>query len=785
MKTIDFKLKNKEDFSNKKRSESRCELFSHIVFYLACLVCIIVCIVFSFITNSYFYLLFLVIPVVSIVLSLLNDIKISQYIDCRFLDNEKELTLVRKGEKINVNHNEIKIDDIMILSNDDIVPAGLIILEGNVLVDDSKYSDDQLYKHKGKDEFLDFGTRIIDGEVKCRVVKLLDKYQPPFKFKSVGFNKLINIAFISLFLLFFIAASVAFIYENNVVHNDSFNTSFLFTTAALGLFVPYDFLLFSTLKKIYVQNKLLKKNISIHKSGNLVNFKDVDVVCFDKIGVLNDGKYDITEIIPTGKENATFIKSTIFRLLSSTGSNDSISLSLSNSVSSLNDEKATSFAPINAKNPYMYGVFSDGTYALGDPNYIPLTSKSTLLRKLNDYTSKGYVVWVLAKAPKGSTSKTFDCIGVIVMEDHVKDDFVDFINALKRENKSFVLISSQNSLYLKEALVKLGIQEGENYISLKGIGDEEVKEFADKYHVFGDATSYQKELIVKSLEAKGEKVLYLASSLNSAFAVNEAHSSVALINSPDLVKNGVDVSLDTQKLDSIIDVIEESKETSNYFSKLFSMLFGESMFLLLAIFTFLFLKLSFVDLNIDINVIFYSLYIIKVITLYPPLFTYLYIQDYKDKKNISYSITCSILSSISLFIAFIAPYIFYLFGKANYVYTGIELISVAHSISLVSVLLTGFIINVKYFVPIRGFYRPLLAIFASIPLAGLYVLFGFLINMSDTTFCGTVPNFYTFSGYNYLFVGVVVITAITLFYVVSHIVEIILGEISEEDGDKE
>lgn len=780
MKKIGFRLKSKDDFSNKIHTKSKEDLGHHIVFFSVSLLLVIIIFVLTLISGQYLNLLLLIVPVVGIVLAIYHDIMISKYNNTEYSIDDSELTLVRDGNTITVKRSEIKIDDIIILSKNDIVPAGLIILEGNLLIDGSNYSDYQNYTHKTKDEFLELGTKIIDGNARCRVVRLLDMYQPVLKFKSRGLNRFINIAFISLILFVAILSFITLI-VCKTTFQDVNNYSFGALVVGMTLMVPYDFFLFTTLRKVLAYKKLKKNGVALIDVAHINNFNDCDVVCFDKLGIVTDGDYDIKEIIPLNGETTTFIKSTVFRILNTTITNDPLLTSLSNNVTSVNNEKATSSISIDANNKYMYASFSDGSYVLGDPNYLNINGKSTLLRQLNDYTSKGYTVIALAKGERNVKNQHFICIGIIILEDHIKETFIDVVNWAKEEGKEFKIICSQNAVYLKEHLKNIGINECENYISLKGMSDEEVCAIADKFVVFGEATSYQKELIVKTLESKKQKVLYVASALNSLFALEEAHYSLSLGNSRNAIKNATDAVLDGHNVALIKKLDNESKKSSNYLSKLLTILFSETVFSIVVTLVFLFARFIFGENEFENTTAIYAFYFLKVIVFYPALIMKLFDNNTSKNSPKARIIAGTLFGAISLSLVALLPFILYMYSKTSAVYTGVPTLKVAYNMSLIGIAILSFFIVIKNAEPNRKNLFSFLVIMWSLLFTATYLLIG-MIGKSDNYW--VVPNTAFFSGYNYFLILIFTVSAGAFYFIGTYILGTILGDHLDVDDEE-
>lgn len=779
--------RNKKEPLNQFASQIKYDLFSHILFYALASLLVIVPFILLIIVSKYIFLLLLLIPALGIFLSIYNDIMISKYFDNKYQLNTKKLTLVRDNKNINVDIMELRLHDIMILKAGDEVPAGLLINKGNLVIDDSLYSNTENYKFKQKDDFLEIGSKIIDGEATCEVVRLMDKYQDQPTLKNKGVAKYINIVFSVLLGTFLLISVILFILGNSAFSNASFDVNKLvLTVLSTGLvaFIPFDYFLFSYLVKNRTFKAGQNNNVLFNNIHTTSSLKECDVYCFDRLGSINDGTYSIKDIVPFSSENSTYIKSAIFRVLNATGANDPVSLSLLNNVTSVNNEKASSYAGLSAKNKYMYALFSDGLFALGNAEDMPLVNKSVILRKISEYSSKGYTVVTLAKGHKNGEDNALNCVGIVVLEPTFKEEFKEIVNSLKINNKNYKIICSDEALYLKDTLKKYGLDNDVSIVSLKGMNDEEVLEIGDKYTIFYNATSYQKEMIVMSLQNKGQKVAYVGGSINSLFAIKTADYSIATSNSHNMVKISSDIALETPKISSINVTAELIEKQTTFISKISSHLLAQSFFGFIAIIALLFTKLICVNESFDVEGIVYIFYLIKIITIYP-IITLIFDKNAAKIDNFRVYITNNIVFSVIAisFAAFI-PFGFYLFSNLNGVYTGVNSFKLAYNMSILSTLITTLIIGFKYCVPTKQNKYPLIVMILAFLCSAIYILICVLVMGVNKQDYGIISNLSILSGFNYFLIGVSSLIGCTIYYALTYIIDVLFDKNLEKEEDE-
>lgn len=97
-------------------------------------------------------------------------------------------------------------------------------------------------------------------------------------------------------------------------------------------------------------------------------------------------------------------------------------------------------------------------------------------------------------------------VAVIVIEDHIRSDAAETIKWFADNGVDVKVISGDNPETVSNIAVRVGIEGGDSFISLEGLSDEEVKEAATRFTVFGRVSPEQKALLVQALRANGKTV---------------------------------------------------------------------------------------------------------------------------------------------------------------------------------------------------------------------------------------------------------------------------------------
>lgn len=122
--------------------------------------------------GSFRDLTFLPVIIANTAIGIFQELRSKKVLDDLTILNAPKNTVVRDGQEQVIAAEELVLDDIIILSAGNQIPADAIVLEGEVLVNEALLTgeSDQITKKKG-DELLS-GSFIVSGECRARIDKV-------------------------------------------------------------------------------------------------------------------------------------------------------------------------------------------------------------------------------------------------------------------------------------------------------------------------------------------------------------------------------------------------------------------------------------------------------------------------------------------------------------------------------------------------------------------------------------------------------------------------------------
>ncbi|MBK6330063.1 MAG: cadmium-translocating P-type ATPase [Bacteroidetes bacterium] len=202
----------------------------------------------------------------------------------------------------NIDHDEVKLQDILQVNTGDKIPVDGIITQGNAAIDESMMTGESIPNAKGIGDSVTGGTILTEGNIQMKataignntalstIIKLVHQAQatkPPMqkladKISAVFVPLVIGVALLT-FLLNYFAFDV------------SFQNSMMRTIAVMVIACPCAMGLATPAAVMVGLGRAARNGILIKGGDTLEKFKDIKQFVFDKTGTLTTGQLKIDQ----------------------------------------------------------------------------------------------------------------------------------------------------------------------------------------------------------------------------------------------------------------------------------------------------------------------------------------------------------------------------------------------------------------------------------------------------------------------------------------------------------
>ena len=572
-----------------------CTLFNFLNLFLAFLV---------FLVGSYKNLLFLGTILCNTLIGIIQELKSKKIIDKLSLIVSKKVTVIRNGENKFITPEQIVMDDLIKLMPGEQIVTDSKILNGKIEVNESLITGEINPIQKNIGDTILSGSFVVSGEALAQVIHVGEenytykitkeaKYLKPIGseiMKSLKkIIKLISYIIVPIGILFFLKQTHI---PNNTIQNSVVNT-----VAALIAIIPDGLMLLTSTVMALSVIKLSKYNVLIQEMYCMEILARVDTICFDKTGTLTKGQMQITKYIPIKNTN---IKTIIKEICYNLDNHNSTMNALIDKYGKTNNYKVKEIIPFKSENKWSGVTFEKyGTYIIGAPE--KLLSDLKIVEKYQQENRVIALVHSEENFKNEKLPKNLELIGIFLIEDVIRKEAKETIEFFQKNDVDVKIISGDNPITVSKIAQKLKLSFYDNYIDTTNLTEQELKEAALKYNIFGRVTPQGKKILVKSLQENNHTVAMTGDGVNDVLALKQSDCAIALSSGTEAARNVSELILLDSNFNSIPKIVLEGRRTINNIQRSASLFITKTLYALLLLTLFMFVKKSYPFIPIQLT----------------------------------------------------------------------------------------------------------------------------------------------------------------------------------------
>ena len=407
------------------------------------------------------------------------------------------------NQVIETNINDIKINDIIVVSMGEKIPLDGIVVEGIAEVNEAMITGESMPIYKNDKEEVLAGTILVSGSLKVKVSKtnnetylssLIAKVEE-IQAKKPRLQKLAD-KIASIFVPTVILISIS-CFVVTLLITKQFDVSINRAIAVLMISCPCSLGLATPLSILVGSSRAIKLSIIYNNTEIFEKASKIDAVVFDKTGTLSEGKFEVVSF--NGNQEHLDVIYTLESI-----SNHPIAKCLTSYCMSNNAKLINTLKPKE--------LIGKGIEA--NEYFINKVNQDVILYKDNLEISR------------------------LTIKDKIKDSALETINNLHKQNIKVYMLTGDNKDIALEVAKSLKIEES---------------------NVFYEVKPEDKLSIIESLQ-KDMKVSFVGDGINDALALNKADLSIAMGEGSDIAKSSSDITLANNKLENISRSIKLSKK---------------------------------------------------------------------------------------------------------------------------------------------------------------------------------------------------------------------------------
>ena len=457
----------------------------------------------------------------------------------------KKANIIRNGEIVEIDINEVSKGDIVFIKPGEKIPVDGTIIEGHSTIDEAmitgesipveKLENDKVYSGSiNKDGALKVVVNATEGETLIsKIAKLVEDAQMT-KAPIARLADKVSLIFVPtvIFIAIFAALLWWFLIKYNVVSVSQNHFEFVLTIfiSILIIACPCSLGLATPTAIMVGTGKGAELGILIKSGEALEKLNEIDTIVFDKTGTLTEGTPKVIDIVSIGN---ALSKDEILKIAASmeVNSEHPLGKAVYDEAKEKNVElyEVKKFLSISGRG--VIGEIEEKKYLLGNKKLLLDNGISNLHEEeIHRYELEGKTTILLADEEK--------LIAFITLADVVRNESIKLIEKLKKENIKTYMLTGDNERTAKVIAKKLGIDD-----------------------VIAEVSPEDKYKKVKDLQEQGRKVVMVGDGVNDSPALAQADVGMAIGSGTDIAIESADIVLMSKDIETILTAIRLSKAT--------------------------------------------------------------------------------------------------------------------------------------------------------------------------------------------------------------------------------
>ena len=457
----------------------------------------------------------------------------------------KKANIIRNGEIVEIDINEVSKGDIVFIKPGEKIPVDGTIIEGHSTIDEAmitgesipveKLENDKVYSGSiNKDGALKVVVNATEGETLIsKIAKLVEDAQMT-KAPIARLADKVSLIFVPtvIFIAVFAALLWWLLIKYNVVSVSQNHFEFVLTIfiSILIIACPCSLGLATPTAIMVGTGKGAELGILIKSGEALEKLNEIDTIVFDKTGTLTEGTPKVIDIVSIDN---VLSKDEILKIAASmeVNSEHPLGKAVYDEAKEKNVElyDVKKFLSISGRG--VIGEIEEKKYLLGNKKLLIDNGISNLHEEeIHKYELEGKTTILLADEEK--------LIAFITLADVVRNESIKLIEKLKKENIKTYMLTGDNERTAKVIAKKLGIDD-----------------------VIAEVSPEDKYKKVKDLQEQGRKVVMVGDGVNDSPALAQADVGMAIGSGTDIAIESADIVLMSKDIETILTAIRLSKAT--------------------------------------------------------------------------------------------------------------------------------------------------------------------------------------------------------------------------------
>ena len=544
-------------------------------------------------TGSWRNLSYLVVIFANLFIGVYQEVRSKRTIDKLSILAERPVCVRRGGADAYVAHDDVVLDEVLVLRRGDQVPADAEVIWGEAGLNESLLTGESKPVTKLAGSELMSGSFLDSGLVLARVTRVgADSYASRINAEAKYVKKVKSEIMATLNMIiraatWLLAPIGLALFLRTLNDGSTVNQSILTTVAALVGMIPQGLVLLTSTVLAISAARLANDHVLVQQFYCIEALARVDVLCLDKTGTITSGSMDFERAV--GVDGATssdveLAAASVVRASAHDANETATAIIRHASEVGIAAPEAARAIGFSSARKYSGCVMPGGralvmgaaqfVFAAGVPEPI-----SQALANANEHERCLVIAECDGFDDEGAIIGEPRALGILTLSDHIRSNAPNTIRYFVEQGVQLNVISGDDPRTVSSIAAEAGVPDADRWVDASTLTTpEQLKLAAVTYRVFGRVTPQQKRELVQALRAAGHTVAMTGDGVNDVLALREADCSVAMASGSDAARNVAEVVLVDNDFAHMPSVVAEGRRSINNLQRSASLFLVKTVF---------------------------------------------------------------------------------------------------------------------------------------------------------------------------------------------------------------
>lgn len=536
-------------------------------------------------------MLFLGVVLSNTLIGAIQELRAKRTHDRLQLLSEGRVRVMRDGVECRLSPQELVLDDVVLLSRGDQIPADATVLSGAGEADESLLTGESAPVSKAAGDTLYSGSFLVSGSVAARLTAVgADSYAGQLQLsarrvKRAQSELMRDMRRIIRWVSVLIVPIGAAMFSRQYASVDlGLRDAVTGTVASMLGMIPEGLILLTSVSLAAGVVALGRRNALVNELFGIETLARTDVVCMDKTGTLTSGEMVLDRTLALNGATPEEIAAYMAALLRASADETPTVRALAEAFPASNAPEIAQAVPFSSARKWSAAQAEGlGSVVLGAPERL---LKGEALKQAQALAAQGLRVLALLCAPAPLCGEALPeglvPAALLCLRDALRPNVQKTVRYFGEQGVTLKVISGDSPLTVSHAAAAAGVPGADRMVDLSTIeGEKDYTALSRHYTIFGRVSPQDKQGLIEALRKDGHGVAMVGDGVNDIPALKAADCSIAMAGGSDAACRVAQITLLDADFDVMPRIVLEGRRVINNITRAASLFLVKNIFSLI------------------------------------------------------------------------------------------------------------------------------------------------------------------------------------------------------------